>query len=175
VTSPPAEGGPRFRPLLIALGVLVVAVAYAVPLTTTADPLWFLPTQTRAERIEVDWQGTRVSVLPADPRYQPLLDALNDAFTSPTGIELNYGLRAADVDDLRAGGRAVEALYAGETRAHGRYALGAFTRVLVSCEGVEYERRLVFVGDARGYRAGPLRAPAPVERLCGLARATVAR
>lgn len=152
------------------LAAFVLAVAYAIPLVSTGDPLWLLPTRTEAARLEVYWEGTRTSILPGDPRYRPLMDALDDAFNSPTGIELQYGLPPSDVDALRQRGHALEALYARETRAHGRYPLSAFTRVFVPFDGDEYARRLLFVGDDRGYRAGPIRTPG-VERLRALAEA----
>ncbi len=159
-------------PFFAVLAALVLAVAYAVPLTSTGDPFWFVPTRTEAARLDLYWGGTRTSITPDDARYRPLMDALDDAFASPTGIELNYGLRPADVDTLRGGGHALEAVYASETRAHGRYPLGPFTHVLVSFDGDEFTRKLVFVGDAKGYRAGPLRSPSSVERLRALAEAS---
>ena len=163
-----SDGQPRLLPLLLTLAAFALAVAYALPLTSTADPLWFLPPRLEAERVDVFWQGARTSIARGDPRYRGLMEALDDAFASPTGIELNYGLRPSDVEALRSRGRALEAVFATETRAHGRYPLGPFTRVLVPFDGEEYARRLVFVGDASGYRAGPIRAPS-VERLRDLA------
>lgn len=163
------NSGPRLLPALVTFGALVLAVFYGIPLTTTGDPLWFVPTRTEAERIDLYREGARVSIGRSDPRYRSFMDALNSAFDSPTGIELDYGLRASDVEALRSRGRALEAVYANETRAHGRYALGPFTRVLVPFDGTEYERGLVFVGDERGYRAGPIRSPASAGRLRELA------
>ncbi len=163
------EVRPRLVPFLAVLAALVLGVVYVLPLTSTGDPLWFLPTRTEAARLDVYWEGARTSIAVGDPRYRALMDALNDAFASPTGIELNYGLRPSDVDALRSRGHALEAVYATEARAHGRYALGSFTRVLVSFDGDEFARKMVFVGDERGYRAGPLRSPTSVERLRALA------
>jgi hypothetical protein len=165
----PTDDQPRFAPLLLTIAVLAAAAAYVVPLVSTGDPLWILPTRTEAERIEIYWQATQTSIPRDDPRYRPLMDALNEAFTSPTGLELNYGLHPSDVEVLRMRGRALEALYAHETQAHGRYPLGPFTRVLVPLEGDAYARRLLFVGDdEHGYRAGPIRSPSPIERLRAL-------
>lgn len=118
------------------------------------------------------WDGTSASIFPGDPRYQQVMDALDEALGSPVGIELNYGLHPDDVAALRASGRAVEASYAAETHAHGRYPLGPFTRVLVPLAGAEYDRGLVFVGLGDAYRAGPVRAPAPVRRLHALIEAS---
>lgn len=146
-------------------------VAYLVPVTSTGDAFWFLPTSTRADEIDVYRDGTRTSIFPGDQRYQQMMDAINDALSSPVGIELEYGLHPADVDALRSGGRAVEATYASEAHAHGRYPLGAFTRVLVPLSGPEHDRGLVFVGLGGAYRSGPVRSPAQVERLRALAEA----
>ncbi len=157
--------------MLAVLAALVIAVVYGVPLATTGDPLWLLPTRTEAQRLDLYWEGARTAIGPRDARYRALMDALNSAFDGTTGIELNYGLRASDVDALRARGHALEATYAAQTRAHGPYSLGAFTRVLVSFDGEEYARGLLFVGDGLEYRAGPIRARAAVEHLRGLADA----
>lgn len=149
---------PRVVPFLLTLLIAALAVGYAIPLITTGDPLWPLPASTAAERLLIHWDGRTTELTPTDPRYSRVMDALNRVLSSPAGVEYRYGIPAEDVARLRERGRALEAVYAAPTRAHGAYATGEFTRVLVSLEGEEYERRLVFFGDARVYRAGPLRA-----------------
>lgn len=136
----------------------MLAVAYAIPLISTGDPLWPLPTRTEARTLYVYWEGSRTEIGARDRRYAELMDALNEALSTPSGIELRYGLPAAEFPRLRASGHAFEADYSARTRAHGAYALGEFTRIFVSFDGDEYALRLVFVGDEFGYRAGPLRA-----------------
>ncbi len=138
--------------------VSLAALGYGVVAVTTGDALWPLPADTRADRLLIHWDGQVTELLPGDPRYSKVMDALNRVLSSPSGVEYRYGISAADIARLRQGGRALEAYYASPARAHGPYAAGAFTRVLVPFEGDEYERRLVFVGDAGTYRAGPMRA-----------------
>jgi len=155
-----ADGVPRPRigPVLAALALLVAFVAYGVPLVTTGDPLWPLPTDTHADALVVHWDGSATEIRPSDPRYGDLMKALNAAASDIDGIELAYGLRPEDVAAIRARGRALEARYDRPARIHGAHAVGMFTRILVPLAGPEAERHLIFFGDQSGYRAGPLRA-----------------
>lgn len=149
---------PRLLTFLPVLLGFVIAVVYFVPLITTGDPLWPLPAATEADRLVLYWDGSRTELNRQDQRYSKVMGALNATLSSPEGIEYRYGISGEDVDRIRAGGRALEAIYVQPTRAHGAYATGEFTRVLVSFAGDEYDRRLVFFGGANAYRAGPVRA-----------------
>lgn len=149
---------PRVLAFLLTLLLFALALGYAIPLVTTGDPLWPLPAATEAERLLIHWDGRTTELSRQDERYSKVMNALNVALSSPAGVEYRYGISADDVARFRAKGRALEALYARPTRAHGAYATGEFTRVLVSLSGDEYARRLVFFGDEYGYRAGPVRA-----------------
>lgn len=148
---------PRVTRLLAALAVLLAATVYGIPLLTTADPLWPLPTAVHPDALVVHWAGSDARIGPGDPRYAAIVDALNDALRSVEGIEYAYGLRPDDVAGLRSGGRALEAFFDRPTRIHGAYAVGSFTALLVPLAGPEADRRLILFGDAARYRAAPLR------------------
>lgn len=154
------EGVPRPRvlPLLGLIAVFAVAVAYCGPAITTGDPLWPLPADTHASTLVVYWDGARRDVVTEDPSYRPLMTAVNQALSSPQGIDYRYGLPATAFENARQAGRALEALYPSPQRAHGAYAQGMFTRLFVFLSGEEFDRGLVFVGDPSAYRSGPLRA-----------------
>jgi hypothetical protein len=105
----------------------------------------------------VYWDGERKDVVTQDRSYPPLMTAVNQALSSPQGIDYHYGLPATAFETARHAGRALEALYAVPQRAHGAYAQGMFTRLFVFLSGEEFDRGLVFVGDPTAYRSAPLR------------------
>jgi hypothetical protein len=135
-----------------------VAVGYCGPAVTTGDLLWPLPADTHASTLVVYWDSGRRDVVPEDRSYGPLMTAVNQALSSPQGIDYRYGLPATAFENARHAGRALEALYATPQRAHGAYAQGVFTRLFVFLSGEEFDRGLLFVGDPTAYRSGPLRA-----------------
>lgn len=149
---------PRFLPLLAALGLLVATVAYGAPLVTTGDPFWPLPADTDPDLIVIHWEGRRTEIARADPRHEPLRRGVNAALSSLDGIEYRYGLGPDDFAKLRSSGHALEAYYEQRARPHGAHAIGDFTRLLVSFDGEEFARGLIFVGIESGYRSGPLRS-----------------
>lgn len=150
---------PRFLPLIGSLVILAALVWYGFPLMTTGDPLWPLPTDTRADVITIYWDGRTTEVRRTDERYAPLMRAVNRALTEVDGIEYRYGMGPDGFARYRAGGRAIEARYRDPARAHGVYSIGPFTRLFIALEGEEHDRRLIFVGgESEGYRGGPLRA-----------------
>ncbi len=138
--------------------MLLAIVVYGVPIVSTGDPLWPLPTETKAQTLVVYWDGARTEVARGAAPYDALMSSVNGALSSPQGIEYRYGLTADAFAGARATGRALEALYPSPQRAHGAYALGEFTRLFVFLKGDEYDRGLIFVGDQSGYRSGPMRA-----------------
>lgn len=144
--------------MLLPVVALIALAWYAIPAISTNDALWPLPPDTRADAITVYRGGQRVDVRSGDPRYARLMSSVNGALGKLDGIEYRYGLPPADIEALRASGRALEARYRDPARSHGLYAVGTFTRLLIVLEGPEYDRRLIFLGDQAGYRAGPLRA-----------------
>lgn len=156
--GPDDTARPRLVPLLFSVLAIVALAWYGIPALSTEDPLWPLPPDTRADVITLHWDGRHTELRPGDEGYAPLMRAVNGALGTLDGIEYRYGLSDDDVERLRASGRALEASYHRPARAHGVYAVGTFTRLLVALDGPEHDRKLIFLGDARGFRSGPLRA-----------------
>jgi hypothetical protein len=138
--------------------LVVVFVAYCGPLVTTGDPLWPLPADTDPDRIVIHWEGRHTEIARPDERYDALRRGVNAALSSLDGIEYRYGLGPDEFAKLRASGHALEAIYDRPARPHGAYAIGDFKRLLVSFDGEEFARGLIFVGTENGYRSGPLRS-----------------
>jgi hypothetical protein len=139
---------------------------------TTGDPLWPLPADTKADAITIHWDGRSTELRPRDERYGPLMAAVNRALTEVDGLEYQYGMGPEAFERYRAQGRALEAHYREPARAHGPHAIGPFTRLFIVLEGVEHDRRLIFVAAEGGYRGGPLRSKdlGEVRRLADAAR-----
>jgi hypothetical protein len=157
----PVQRTPLWQVFLIVIGVLA-AILWAIIAANTRDPLWFLGGSyipAPPNRIVIYEQGAMRTILPGDPEYDRLSQAILssiDRLNSPSLIDI--GLSEQTMDDFRTQFTVMEVYFPEPIRYHAPVHIIPPDKILIPLKGRHAGRGYFFLGNGdEPYRAGALR------------------
>ncbi len=157
----PVHRTPLWQVFLIVIAVLA-AILWAIVASNTRDPLWFLGGSyipAPPNRIVIHEKGEMQTILPGDPDYDRLADAILVSvakLNSPSMIDI--GLSEQTMNDFLTQFTVMEVFFPEPIRYHAPVRIIPPDKLLIPLKGRHAGRAYFFLGNGEApYRAGALR------------------
>jgi hypothetical protein len=159
--TPSVQRTSRWRVFLFVIAVLA-AIVWAIVAAKTRDPLWLLGGSyipAPPSRIAIHAKGEMQTILPGDPEYDPLSDAILASvgeLDSPHLVDV--GLSEETLNELLTQSTAMEVFFPEPLRYHAAVRIVPPDKLLIPLKGHHAGRAYMFLGNGETpYRPGALR------------------
>lgn len=149
------KAGTNTIQLLIVLGSCLLLACYATMALTSRDLLWFLKGfQDRPSRIVVYHAGQRAELLPGQPGFDELANAVQASLAEGFARLTNTGYSEQSLQDAYSQYITLEVFWDRPVELHTWFPTGRTTQMLFPITGRHAEMSIVLLGDEGQYRAG---------------------
>ncbi len=148
----------NLRGLAVALVVVVALVIFGGGALANSDPLWFYNSfDETPQRIVFHRAGCQADLVPGDPGFAELTQAINEALPQYEGYSAQFGMSQDSGTEYRARETYVEVIYSRPVTIHTPYRFGHPDQLFIPLTGYFSDERAIFGGHAGDYWSGALR------------------